>query len=250
MSNKAFILPIIFTFLSFSNQAATFYEVTAGANFWKTDTAVQAGEVADAQLMLEQKDESYDEIFVSFEHGLPIIPNIKYSTGDMSLAGSQVLTQTYILSEQVYNVASTLASNYEYEYSNYTLYYEIFDNQAIEFDVGVTIKDIDANLFVSNADDPSVSSSRLASGTESYLYTAGKVNLYLLNLGFVTELNFQDSDNYDVEFAIQYQVGDIPVFQPYIQVGWKKQEIALENFDSLYFQHSWDAAFAGVFFTF
>lgn len=232
-----------------SSQAATFYQVTAGANFWQNDGTVKAGEVADAQFTLQQDDQSNSEYYFQFEHGLPLLPNARYVKSDFSVSGSQTLTQTYILSGQTYRVASTLGADYEYDYTDYSLYYELFDNQVLEFDLGVTFKDIDANLAVVNQDDRTESSSRRASGIEPYLYTAAKLNLPLLNLGFSTILNVKDSDSYDFEFALQYQLGDMPI-QPYVQLGWKKQQQNFEDFDSLYFNHDWDAAFAGIFFTF
>lgn len=246
MRAKTIFLPIILSAMSLQTQAATLLGVTAGANFWQSEATVQAGEVADAQFTFEQDKESNNELFLSLEHGIPLIPNFKYVTSDLEVTGQQRLTQTYILSGQTYRVASTLAANYQYDYSDYSLYYEIFDNQAFEFDIGVTLKDIEADFSVANVDDASETSNRVASGIEPYLYTAAKLNLPLLNLGFSTVVNVQDGSNYDFELALQYQLAAMT----YLQLGWKKQEVDFEDFDSLYFKHSWDAAFAGIMFNF
>lgn len=246
MKAKTILLPITLATMAMPSDAATLLGVTAGANFWQSEATVQAGEVADAQFTLNQDKESNNELFLSLEHGLPIIPNFKYVTSDLSVQGRQQLTQTYILSGQTYRVASTLSANYQYDYSDYTLYYELFDNQAIEFDIGITLKDIDAEFAVANVNDASEASSRVASGIEPYLYSSAKLSLPLLNLGFSTVVNVQDGSNYDFELALQYQLATMT----YVQLGWKKQEVDFDDFDSLYFQHSWDAAFAGIVFSF
>lgn len=250
MKIKTLLLPLLVTCAAMHTQAATLYQITAGANYWQAENEVQAGEVADAQFTLNQEKESNNELFFSIEHPVPLLPNLRYLTSDVSVSGSQTLTQTYILSGRTYRVASTLDANYDYEYSDYSLYYELFDNQVLEFDLGVTLKDIDASLAVVNRQDANEASRRDASGIEPYIYTAAKLNLPLLNLGFSTHLNVKDSSTYDFEFAIEYQLGDMPAIQPYLQLGWKKQELDLEDFDSLYLKHSWDAAFAGIYFAF
>lgn len=250
MRTKQLLLPMVIALASFQSEAATFLQVTAGANYWQSEAEVQAGEVADAQFTFTQKKESNHELFFTFEHALPLLPNVKYLTSDLNVTGQQLLSQTYILGGQTYRVASTLSADYQYDYSDYTLYYELFDNQVLEFDLGVTLKDIDATYQVANINDASETSNRTASGIEPYFYTSAKVKLPLLNLGFSSQLNVQDGSNYDVEFAIQYQLGNMPAIQPYIQLGWKKQEVDFEDFDSLYFKHSWDAAFAGIVFEF
>lgn len=246
MRTKQLLLPIIVSLASFQSDAATFLQVTAGANYWQSEAEVRAGEVADAQFTFSQDEKSNSELFFTFEHALPLIPNVKYLTSDLSVAGQQLLSQTYILGGQTYSVASTLSADYQYDYTDYSLYYELFDNQALELDLGVTLKDIDATYTVANVNDATETSNRSASGFEPYFYTAAKVKLPLLNLGFSSHMNIQDGSNYDFEFAIQYQLGDMNVLQPYLQLGWKKQEVDFEDFDSLYFKHSWDAVFAGV----
>lgn len=250
MRTKQLLIPIIVSMASFQSEAATFFGVTAGANFWQSEAEVQAGEVADAQFTFKQKKESNTELFFTLEHPIPLVPNLKYLTSDLNVTGQQTLSQTYILNGQTFKVASTLAADYQYDYSDYSLYYELFDNKVLEFDLGVTLKDIDATYKVSNAADVNETASRTASGIEPYLYTSAKVKLPLLNLGFSSQLNVQDGSNYDFEIAVQYRLGNLPAIQPYLQVGWKKQEVDFEDFDSLYFKHSWDAAFAGIVFEF
>jgi len=247
---KSLLFVVGSLFVSQQSSAATIYEVTAGYNYWKPEASVQVGEVADAQFNLAQDDESNTELYFSVEHPIPLVPNFKYLSSDYAVDGSQLLTETYILAGQTYRVASTLSANYQYEYTDYSLYYEVFDNQLLELDLGVTLKDIEANLAVANIDDATEASSRMASGIEPYLYTSAKVNLPLLNLGFSSVLNAKDSENYDFELAIQYKLTDLFIVKPYLQVGWKKQEANFDDFDSLYFKHSWDSAFAGIFFKF
>lgn len=93
-------------------------------------------------------------------------------------------------------------------------------------------------------------SNRKASGIEAYFHGAGKLNLPLLNLSFGSQINAKDADNYDVEFSVLYELGWVPVIDPHLQLGWKKQELQLDDFDSLYLSHSWESVFAGVLITF
>lgn len=250
MKAKLLVVSAIFSAAAMQAQAASIFEVTAGANYMKADATAQAGEVADAQFSLSQDGESTTELYLTLEHGLPLLPNFRYLTNDVEVAGRQTLTQTYILSGQTYRVASVLSANYQYEYKDYSFYYELFDNSAIELDIGMTLKDIDATFSVANTTEANENSSRSASGVEAYLYTSGKVNLPLLNMGLTSVLNIQDGSNYDFEVALKYQLGDSALIKPYVQLGWKKQEVDFDDFDSLYLNHSWDAVFAGVGVTF
>lgn len=235
--------------VSVSAQAATLYQFNLGVNYWDKKHNALAGEVADAQLSV-QNESSSQELVLGFEHPFPLVPNFKLATSDYQAQGQQLLTQTFILSEQTFKVATTLDIDFEYDYTDYTLYYEVFDNQVLEFDLGVTFKSIDADLSVSNTANQTEKSSRKASGVEGYLHTAGKLNLPLLNLSFATQLNAKDSDNYDVEFSVLYELDWVPVIDPQLQLGWKKQELQLDDFDSLYLSHSWESAFAGIRVTF
>lgn len=235
--------------VSFTAQAATFYQFNLGVNYWDKKHSALAGEVADAQLPV-QNESSSQELVLGFEHPIPLVPNFKLATSDYQATGQQLLTQTFILSEQTFKVATTLDIDFDYDYTDYTFYYEMFDNQVFEVDLGVTFKSIDAILSVNNVANQSENSNRKASGIEGYFHTAGKFNLPLLNLSFGTQLNAKDSDNFDVEFSVLYELDWVPVINPHLQLGWKKQELQLDDFDSLYLSHSWESVFAGVLITF
>ena len=239
------LLLFVALMVSFSSQGAALYQFNVGMNWWQQDFNVTTGEVVTDTVSLQQDDVQKELVF-GLEHPFLLLPNVKIATSDHSASGQELLTQTFILSGQTYKVASDLAFDYQFDQTNYTLYYEMFDNQLLEFDIGVTFKSIDTQLTALNTLLPTEKSTRKASGIESYLHSAGKVNLPLLNLSFAAELNAQSEDNFDAQVAILYKLSWIPILQPQIQLGWKKQKLDLDDFDSLYIEHSWESVFAGV----
>ncbi|MCG7585091.1 TIGR04219 family outer membrane beta-barrel protein [Photobacterium sp. OFAV2-7] len=97
-------------------QAAMLLGVKAGADAWFADAKVNDASTSG--------DDTHLSYHLAFEHFIPLVPNFRLRYADID-AGAVSFGQT-----------------------DYTAYYEILDNDAIAFDVGVTLSKFNAGKFL------------------------------------------------------------------------------------------------------
>lgn len=96
-------------------QAAVLLGVKAGADAWFADAKIND--------VRNSGDDTHTSYYLAFEHFIPLVPNarVRYTNVD---AGAVAFGQT-----------------------DYTAYYEILDNDAIAFDIGVNLTKFNAGDF-------------------------------------------------------------------------------------------------------
>ncbi len=95
-------------------QAATLLGAKVGADAWFTDAKVNN---------VNNGDDTAASLYVAVEHFIPLVPNLRIRYNDID-TGSVAFGQT-----------------------DYTAYYEILDNDAVAFDIGLTVSKFNAGKF-------------------------------------------------------------------------------------------------------
>lgn len=144
-------------------QAAMLLGVKAGADAWFADAKIN-----DSRS--DNGDDTHFSYHVAFEHFIPLVPNFRLRYADVD-AGSVSFGQT-----------------------DYTAYYEILDNDAIAFDVGITLSKFNAGKFVGES----------FSEWQPNLYGNVEVGIPMTPVSFFGDLNM---GNYDSTNTVDGQAG-------------------------------------------
>ncbi|NVK24277.1 MAG: TIGR04219 family outer membrane beta-barrel protein [Gammaproteobacteria bacterium] len=243
---KLGVLIVTIALASIAKVGASGIELTLGVNAWQSTNSGSYGEASNALVTFSSEDDDVNQAYFLLEHPFPIIPSLRYSTYELADETSSTLERTFILGGQVYAVASSLQTHFKQKTSDLTLFYEVFDNQVLEFDLGLTFRDLETKVYVLNLDNTNESSVSDDDRATTFLYGAASLNLPLLNLTFGSETQYRNSENYDVEFAVDYAIGMLPLINPFVRVGVKTHRSDVIYSNNLSVQQDWDAVFLGV----
>ncbi|NMP17247.1 MULTISPECIES: TIGR04219 family outer membrane beta-barrel protein [unclassified Thalassotalea] len=222
--------------LTSPNANADAIGVYIGAQVW--DMAAE-GSYDDSKVQQEFNfdDDTQNRFYIEFEHPLPFIPNIKIAHSELMTTGVEINPAADSLQG---------SSELDLSYTDYTLYYELFDNGLFSFDFGLTGKDFEgefitldrSGLDVDNVDE-----------IIPMLYLSAEVELPLTGLGVFAEGNILALDDHtaaDYQAGISYALIDNMIVDVDIQLGYRWAQVELEDLEGIYSDLDFDGAFAGV----
>jgi len=190
-------------------QADTLLGLYIGGQIWSNDASGSFGEGTDDQSVFEFDDENQGSFYVAFEHPIPLIPNIKIASTTLDTVGGTQLTDTFTFEDVTYSAGTTLDTTLDASFVDYTLYYEVFDNDLLTFDFGLTARDLDAYIKVAESD--SNGSDLDISGIIPMAYVSTIIGLPLTGLNVFAEANFISYDDqtiYDAQIGVSYALLD------------------------------------------
>ena len=148
--------------------------------------------------------------YVTFEHFIPLVPNVKLKYADLSFDDSDSIDSSSM---------------------NGILYYELFDNGLFEFDLGAAYSDIESDNDSANL---------------AQLYAAGKVHIPGTGVHAFAEGiagSFTDDDALDTEVGLAYTFSPIPlVLDMSLRAGYRLQELEFKGQP----KQTTDGLFAGL----
>lgn len=137
----------------------------------------------------------------SLEHPIPLIPNVKYAQ------------------------SSANANNFEYKKQDFTLYYELLDNDLVSLDIGAGL------TYLSNGK----LNNQTFKGYVPHLYAATEIGIPgtpLFIYGKGSGVSYSDYDMLDASAGLQYSLG-MGLFDLELQIGYRIQTFNLKGFDDL-----------------
>ncbi len=140
-------------------------------------------------------------IEASLEHPIPLIPNVKYAQSEAN------------------------ADSYKYTKQDFTLYYELLDNDLVSVDVGAGL------TYLSKGEINNQS----FEGYVPHLYAATEIGIPgtpLFIFGKGSGVSYSDYDMLDASAGIQYAIG-MGLFDLELQIGYRIQTFNLKGFDDL-----------------
>ncbi len=159
-------------------------------------------------------DEMTYTLEASLEHPIPLVPNVKIAQ------------------------SAADADNFEYTKQDFTLYYEILDNDLVSVDVGAGITRLtDAKVNATDFD-----------GYLPHIYGAAEVGipatpLFIFAKGWVAD--FDGDSGSDLQAGLQYSIG-MGLFDVELQGGYRIQKFDLNGFDHVDLDSKAQGVFAGV----
>ncbi len=231
-----------------SAQADTLLGLYIGGHMWANEAGGSFGEGSGNQSVFEFKDENQGSFYVAFEHPIPLIPNIKIGSTTLDTVGGTQLTTNFSFNNIAYSADATIDTTLDASFVDYTLYYELFDNDLFSFDFGLTARDLTANIEIFEPE------SQLQSGLDvsaviplAYLNTI--IGLPFTDLNIFAEANFISYDDqtiYDAQVGVSYAILDNVAVDFDVTLGYRTMKMELNDLDNFYSDLTYDGMFAGA----
>ena len=228
-------------------QADTVFGVYAGAQGWDMSTA---GGFADQSTITNFNFDSKtnNAIYVAVEHPIPFVPNVKLNRTQLDTSGSTLLTTSFTFDGELFTVDSNVDTTIDMTTTDVVLYFELFDNDLVSFDLGVNAKYVDGTLLVTD-EDANLSGQETFSGVVPMGYSRLEVGLPFTGLGAYAEgsyLAIDDSTVSDFQVALTYSFIESLALDMTVQLGYRDMTVELDDLDDIYSDLSFDGVFAGV----
>lgn len=236
------------TLLCTSAQADTLLGLYIGGQVWANQAEGSFGEGETNQAAFDFEDETQGNFFIALEHPIPLIPNLKIASTTLDTIGGATIEGSFEFEGVTYNANSQLDTTFDASYVDYTLYYEVFDNDLLTFDIGFTARDLDSQIDVVEQ-ATSQSSALSVSGFVPLLYVNTIIGLPFTGFNVFAEANFlsyDDNSIYDYQIGISYALVDNLVVDLDLTLGYRSVKLELNDIDDLYSDLTFDGVFAGA----
>jgi len=235
------------TLFSASTIADTIAGVYVGAQVWQTDTT---GGFADnsSTANLNFDDETNSALYIAVEHPIPLIPNVKINHTSLDNSGTTSLQSAFTFDGNLYTANSQVDTDIELDATDVILYYELFDNDLISFDLGLNAKYIDGSLSVVDSASNTQGSGDF-SGVIPMVYSKVQLGLPFTGLAAYAEgsyLSFDDNKVSDYQVAVAYSFIESIAVDMTFQAGYRKVTVDIEDLDDVYADMEFDGVFAGI----
>ncbi|MEK0161284.1 TIGR04219 family outer membrane beta-barrel protein [Pseudoalteromonas piscicida] len=229
--------------------ADTVLGLYVGAEGWDTETEGSFAEKGNMQTF-SFDDETFTSFYAALEHPVPLVPNIKLRYTELELNGQTTLTESFDFGGQVYTVGTDATTNADLNHIDYTLYYEVLDNDLLTLDFGVNFKQFDGSIMVSGTANGQTRTEEVEfSGFVPLGYLRGEVGLPLTGLSVFAEgsmLAIDDSKIQDYQIGIAYEFIDNMAVDVAVKVGYRSMVLELDDIDDIYTDLDVSGPFAGI----
>jgi len=233
--------------LSTSAQADTLLGLYVGGQIWANESSGTFGDSDDLE-NFNLSDEKQGSFFAAFEHPLPLIPNVKIARTTLDTDGVTTLDNglDFDFGGISYDSTSEINTKFDLTYTDYTLYYEIFDNDLISIDFGITGRDFDTEITLTQN---STEGDLNASGIIPMLYAYTNIGLPFTGFNVFGEGNFLsigDHSIYDVQVGVSYELIDNLAIDVNLTVGYRTVKLEIDDLDNLHSALDFEGVFAGA----
>ena len=254
---KSLIAAGLFSLFASSAQADVI-GLYVGGHVWDNKAEGIFGESGD-QTNFNLNDEQQGSYYIAVEHPIPLIPNVRIASTTLDTTGNTTLNESIEFGDQTFNTGAQVDATFDVSYVDYTLYYELFDNDLLSFDFGITARDFDGDISLSsdvtvtdpdgNSSTNTVTGKLSATGFIPMLYASTEVGLMFTGLNLFASGNFLSIDDhtlYDYQVGVSYELIDNIAVDVNLMAGYRSVRLELEDLDDLYSDLDFDGAFAGV----
>ncbi len=242
----AFIFAVAFPV----SASADFLGFNAGIDLWAhqpSGTISYVGGDNDLKNDLGLGDKTDVGFWLSFEHPLPLLPNIRVAYQKVSTSGSGTLNSTFGYSGNSISKGTAVHSDLSLDQLDTTLYYEILDN-VVSVDAGLNIKYINGNAKVTDT-GASTTVNKDFSAPLPMLYASASVALPFTGLSVGAQgsfITYSGNHLYDVTASASYEsaigLGGT--------VGYRRESLRVKNISSVNIDTTFDGPFGAIFYHF
>jgi len=250
---KKIALAVTLASILSANVQADALGIYLGGQIWDNKASGTFGD-GSSLVDFNLADETQNSFFIAFEHPLPLIPNLRVAATSLETTGNTTLATEFEFEGENFSQDANVNADFNVSYVDYTLYYELFDNDLLSFDFGLTARDFDGDVTVSaevNSGSESVTQSGSVEVTDvvPMLYARTNVGLPLTGLNLYAQGNFLSIDDhtlYDYEVGVSYELIDNLAVGVNVNAGYRAVKLELEDLNDLYTNIEFDGVFIGT----
>lgn len=232
--------------LGTSVQADTLLGLYVTADVWSMESSGSFGDNTASMQDFNLDDDNKVSFALALEHPIPVIPNVRLRTNDLSTSGDSILTADFTYGGVDFTQSTRVSTDFDIQNTDITLYYELFDNDVVSFDLGLTGKYLDGEIKVRS---DSQSASESFKGIVPLVYGAVEVGLPATGLSFFGEINalsIDDNTIQDYQAGVAYSFVDSLAIDLSVRAGYREFSLELDNLDDIFTDWSFDGPFLGV----
>lgn len=229
------------------------FKAEAGVSRWSYDiggtsryqTDISSNDI-DVNDDLGYDDDNLNNFYFSFEHPVPILPNIRVSRTDIDSSANGQLNGLVTYGGTTYTLNETVSSEIQLDQTDVTMYYQLFDT-VVDVDLGVNAKYINSRSRITGATSGTETAD--VSGWVPMLYAGFGADLPFTGLSVSADgsfVSYQDSEFYDYTLKASY----LTPWYLGVDVGYRSIRLNLDDFDGSYADIEFDGPFAGAHFEF
>ena len=231
--------------VSFTSQADTLLGLYAGAQAWNMETSGGfSNDGSNTEFNFEEQTNT--NLYVAFEHPIPLIPNVKVQRTAMDTQGDVILDTQFTLGDKVFAANGNAFTDVSLTTTDFILYYELFDNDLVSFDVGLNAKHIDGE-FLATVDGET--GREEFSGPVPMVYSRLAVGVPFTGFGAFVEGSFLSIDDHtisDYQAAITYSLMGNLAIDLTLQLGYRAVTLELDDLDDIYSDLEFKGIYAGL----
>lgn len=141
------IAALVTTILCSTSINADFVGLNIGSSYWAPDLAgTLNSSSSDNNINIDSSVDSEASFAISFEHPVPLLPNIKFLNRGLNSTGSDSVSN---LDFNGRSFNGSISSTLDLSHKDIVLYYELLDNW-VNLDLGLNIKTFDGEITVSD----------------------------------------------------------------------------------------------------
>lgn len=240
-----------------------------GVQAWQSSANGIFGEAApliDANFSKEQQG----NYFLAVNHPYPLLPNVRIASTNLDTAGQTTLTQAFIFNNKTFAIGDTVAARFHVSYIDYTLFYELLDDEDLSLTLGFTARDFNGEVSVGKStdssdntcNDPNPSPDRpcddetsLASGQintnkiKPMLYLASQINVPYTDISLFANadiLVMADDTLSDYQVGASYDLLSSSMGQLKLNLGYRAVNMQFDDFNKLATDLRFQGAFVGI----
>ena len=243
MKKNIVLLSLCATFALSASADTVGFEV--GAAYWGAKTSGDfnyKGDTIDLEKDLGYGDKNTNFIWASFEHPVPIIPNLKIQ--HTSFDESQTTNTNKVFDGKTYS--GVVNSSIKLNQTDFILYYELLDNW-INLDFGVNAKYLNASVSMDSAGVSA--STKDLNYVVPMLYAKAKFELPLSGLSVESDISYISYDSsafYDIKGGVSYET----TFGLGATAGYRAEKLKLDDLSDVYSDVNIKGFYAGLFYHF
>ncbi len=227
-------------------QADTILGVYGEANYWSATVDGDFGNSSTGGFYasLPGGDSDHEEhpiLSASFEHPVPLIPNVWVRQNNLDFANTASLNSATSVGGSSFNTLSPVVYGMDYSHTDAALYYEILDNW-LTLDLGVAAKKLDFDFSIQQGSTIYRTDN---TSTIPMLYAKAAFEFPMTGLeasAQVMAISFEDDSVNDANIDLGYKFNDW--FKA--QVGYRRMEIDVATANVPYSKVTIDGVYAGL----
>ncbi|MCG8486291.1 MAG: TIGR04219 family outer membrane beta-barrel protein [Chromatiales bacterium] len=230
-------------------QADTLLGFTAGIELWNVDSSGSISDISEADLQFfDLGTEVKGVASIAFEHPVPLVPNLKVRTNDLSSEGDMVLSENFRYAGMTFSAGREVNVEFDMQSTDFVFYYELFDNDLVSFDFGLNLKYLDGDIRVEDVETSQASQDRFK-GYVPMLYGAAQIGIPATPLwvyGDINVLSVGDHTLQDYQLGLAYSVIDNLAMDLRLKGGYRSFFLELDDLDGVYTDWDFDGFYLGL----